>query len=715
MSTPDLFSDNWHQVADRRFALRPDCPAHRQTWRGRRWWVLRDPYTNRFFRLAPAAWTFLRQLDGRQTLDTVWRRALEADPAATPGQAEVLGLLSELTRAGLLRSDEPAAALPALFHDDERKRRERGAAWFNFLFLRLPLVDPSPVLNRLLPLFRIVAHRWGLGLWLALVAAGLTAVLGRTDALGAQGAGLLARDNLLWLYLAWLGVKLWHEFGHGLICRHFGGEVHTLGVMLLVFTPVPYVDATAAWGFRRRRERLLTGAGGMLFELGLAALAALVWAHTHDAFLHQLSYNIMLIASVSTLLFNLNPLLKFDGYYLLSDLLDLPNLAQRSQQQLQRWAETRLFGLTDSVRPAESRREAGWLATYGIASTAYRLVLLTIIIDTVARAFLGLGLILAALALVFWFVLPIGRFVRYALTDPRLRVRRPRVLGVLSAAALLAAALLFALPLPDRFTADGILVAGQRIELITATAGWVNLPTTNTAVAAGTTVLRLNDPTRAWERDRLQAAVAEAQVRLQLAQDSDPSLLPALRASLQARQTELAQLEQRIADANLQTPFAGQLFLRPTEELRGHYLSQGTPCGALYDFSELQFEAVIRQTDAARLFEEPLGRVQVKLRGQPAQSIDATMLTIRPAQSDQLPSASLGFAAGGDLPIDPNDPRGLRPTEPFFLVTLALPADADLPHLHALEGRARFGFARHPLGLQWWRRLHQLLLTRYQL
>lgn len=716
MDASGFFSDSWHVVAARRYAVRPDCRVHRQVWRNQRWHVLRDPYTNRFYRVTPRAWEFLRQLDGRAPLDAVWQRNLTVAPAETPGQDEIVRWIGELTQAGLLQSDQPSQRLPALQHDRKQRSRERGASLLNFLFVRVPLWDPNRLLNQLAPIGALMLNRWGALLWALLIATGLIAVAGRTEELRGQTEGLLAADNLGWLYLAWLGVKLFHELGHGMFCKRFGGEVHTLGAMLLVFTPVPYVDATSAWGFRERWQRVLTGAGGMIFELAVAAVAAVIWAHTHDDLLHQLCYNVMFISSVSTLLFNANPLLRFDGYYILCDLFDLPNLASRSQRQLQYVAERFLFGCR-TARPATTeRKEAAWLCTYGIASTLYRLLILAFIIDFVAGAFLGLGIVLAIAAGVFWFILPVARFIRYALTEPRLAGRRVRVASVLGAIAAGAIGLLAFVPVEDGFTAEGLLVAGSHRTLLAPVDGWVAGVSARSGqdVAAGQPLLRLENRARQLGHARGLAALDEIGFRILQAQDQGPSFLDTLQASRRGKQQEVAQIRADLDALEIRAPIEGRLQVPLTADLLGRFVQKGAALGAIYDFSTMHFEAVVAQTEASRLFEQTLPGARVKIVGQPGTVLTGAVREIKPAEKTTLPSASLGLAAGGNILTNPRDPRGLAARDPYYSVTVQLDERPDLPRIHSLRGRVRFGFPPRPLGHQLYRKLRQLLLDRYQ-
>lgn len=175
----------------------------------------------------------------------------------------------------------------------------------------------------------------GLILWLLLIGAGLYFVVGNLDELIHQSTDILAPDNLVLLYLSIILIKICHEFGHAFACKRFGrlsgtgGQVHLMGVMFLVFIPLPYVDASSAWVFRKKWHRAVVGMAGVIVEMAGAAVAAIVWANTSTGTLHIIAYNVMFVASVSTLIFNANPLLRFDGYYVLSDLLEIPNLSRR--------------------------------------------------------------------------------------------------------------------------------------------------------------------------------------------------------------------------------------------------------------------------------------------------------------------------------------------------------------------------------------------------
>ena len=335
------FSESWYRVADLHPRLRSTVQIHRQHFRGRTWHVVQDPTSNQFFRLNESAYHFVGMLDGLRTVGEVWRVCNEELGDSAPTQNEAVQLLGQLYTSNLLLGDLPPDAQTLFERYRKRVRREIQGRLVSFLFIRIPLLDPDHFLDSFVGVFGRVFTLFGFVLWIALMATGVYFLTGRSAELFDRANKVFDPNNLLWLYASFVLVKAFHEFGHAFSCKKFGkdagsgGEVHVMGIMLLVFMPLPYVDASSAWALRRKYRRVIVGTAGMMVELGIAALAAIIWASTaQGAPIHKIAYNVMFIASVSTLLFNANPLLRYDGYYILSDLLEIPNLAQRSKDYL---------------------------------------------------------------------------------------------------------------------------------------------------------------------------------------------------------------------------------------------------------------------------------------------------------------------------------------------------------------------------------------------
>ena len=379
------FSESWYRVADLRPRLRSTLQTHRQRFRGELWFVLQDPASNQFFRLNKAAWHMVALLDGRRTVSEAWKIANEQLGDSAPTQGETIQLLGQLYTSNLIQAELPPDAEGLFQRYSKRRQREVQGYLTNLLFVRIPLFDPDRLLDRWVWLFGRIFSWYGLGIWIALMLAGGYAIMSRIGELKSGASNVLDPSNLPLLYIGFVLVKVFHEFGHAFACKQMGrrqggGEVHVMGIMLLVLTPMPYVDASSAWAFRSKWQRAAVGGAGIYIDLAVAAAAAIVWSVTGQGAVHGIAFNIMFIASVATLLFNANPLLRYDGYYMLSDVLEMPNLSQRGRDYIYYLVRRYVWGVRQVRNPANDSGERIWLAVYGAASTVYRVFICAFIL-----------------------------------------------------------------------------------------------------------------------------------------------------------------------------------------------------------------------------------------------------------------------------------------------------------------------------------------------
>ena len=711
------FSESWHRVANQRPSLRPDVRVRRQNFRGERWFVLENPFTNEFFRLRPAAYELVARLHPQRTVEQVWREVLEKFPDDAPGQEAVLQLLAQLYLANLLHYEGAADTAGLFERQRKRQQREWRSRLLNIMFLRIPLLDPDRFLVRALPVVGKFINLFGTILWFAVVTAALKVVTDNWDAARAQSQGLLAPGNLPLFYLGLILIKTIHEFGHAFFCRKFGGEVHALGVMLMIFTPMPYVDATSSWSFRSRWQRVLVGAAGMIVELFFAALCAFVWANTGQGTLHSLAFNMMVIASVSTLVFNANPLLRFDGYYILSDVLEIPNLSQRANQHLRHLGERWLFGVRKSESPARSRREAAWLTGFGLASGVYRLIVFGGILLIVADHFFLIGLLMAAVCFISWITVPVWKFLHYLAASPRLDRVRPRAVLVSLAIVALILGVLQWTPLPSHFRAPGIVQAQEWTQVVSETAGQVVelVATPGASVRAGQILARMRSDELELQLAQARALVVEAGTRLRAALAGESANVSPLRGSLAAATGRVNKLLQDQAALIVRARHDGTWIAPELKDSLGRWLPRGSPLGLLVNPASFQFTATVLQDEAGALFGGKLSGAEVRLKGEAGQVLKAGRWQVIPGAQRRLPSAALGWHGGGELPVSADDPQGLKSAEPFFEVRAELPATGPVALLHGRSGRIRFDQEWEPLLPRWIRSLRQLLQKRYQL
>jgi putative peptide zinc metalloprotease protein len=437
--------------------MRADLVVSRERFGERMFVVVKDPLALRYFRLPEEEFAMLELLDGRRTFNDL-QKALEARFAPQKFRPEDMATFtSSLHQSGLVISDARGQGAALV----ERRKKNARRAWMQKclspLAIRFRGIDPSRVFELAYPLVRPLFGR------IAMIAVGLLmfAALGliavRFDEFQRKLPGyeqFFTPGNML-LLLGVLGcIKVLHEFGHGITCKHFGGECHELGLMFLVFAPCLYCNVSDAWRLPKR-ARLAVSAAGIVVELGLASLATFGWWWSEPGLFNQLCLAVMFVASVGTVLVNGNPLMRYDGYYLLSDIVETPNLSEKSSAVVRRFLVVNCLGIDSPEDPMLPRSRRGWFALYAVASAVYRVLLTFSIVmfllewlrpydlEVVARTF---GLVsLATMAGVPLYRLM--KFLKANMQNEKLRRSRWALSGCAVAAAV---AFLVFVPLPTR-------------------------------------------------------------------------------------------------------------------------------------------------------------------------------------------------------------------------------------------------------------------------
>ncbi|MFT5376310.1 MAG: putative peptide zinc metalloprotease protein, partial [Candidatus Latescibacterota bacterium] len=681
------------------------------------WDVVQNPLSNQFYRLNPGTYDFVARLSSSRTVEEVWKETQDRDPDNAPGQGDVIELLAQLYHANLLHYNLPPNSEKLFERYKQKKQRILKAGLKSIMFFRIPLFDPDALLQRLMPVIRLLISPLGAVLWCIVVVVGAKIAIDNFGELRVQSQGIMAPSNLLFLYLGLVIVKTLHEFGHAFAVRRFGGEVHIMGVMFLIFSPLPYMDATAAWSFRNKWQRVFVGAAGMVFEVFVAACALFVWANTGSGVVHSLAYNMVFVASVTTVLFNINPLLRFDGYYILSDLLDLPNLHQHSAQHLKYLVEHHAFGSKSAETTAVTRREEIWFTAFGILSGIYRIFVFSAILLFVADQFLLAGMIMALICVVSWVVVPIVGIVRYLGGSPRLYRTRSRAIAVCGAAFAVVFALLFLVPFPNSFKAPGVLKATDYVVAVNRASGQVEevLVISGQRVNIGDPLLRLSNTELALEIKESRAGLDEAKAQHRRAMRTQQADLDPIAGRIAFYEERLRRLTQEQEDLVVKSEAMG-LWVAPNMEDRvGMWISRGSTLGELINDAQFHFVSVVSQTDVSDLFAQGIRSAEVKLEGQADVPVAVTQYATIPMEQTNLPSLALGYAGGGDIAIDTRDGQGVKTSEPYYQVRADVQSNPQVSLLHGRSGRIRFVLEPKSLASQGWREVRQLVQKRYQL
>ncbi len=709
-----LFSADWYRVADLRLRLRPQAELHRREMRGRLWHLAHDKQSGRFYRLSPAAYLMVCLLDGRRSLREAWEMVGRRHGAAQPTQDETIQLLAQLHRADLLLGELPPDMAETARRGERQQRHALLMRLRNPLALRLPLFDPDRFLERTLPLVRPLLSLPGFLLWLALVATGIVLAVVHRAALTADVLDrVFSLHSIVLVLLAYPLVKAAHELGHAYACKRWGGAVHEMGVMLLVLFPVPYVDASSSSAFPRIWQRALVGAAGIMVELALAAIAMVVWSEASTGAVRAMAFNVMLIGGVSTVLFNGNPLLRFDGYYVLCDLIGVPNLAQRSSRYVLYLLQRYGFGDTSLTSPAETPGERRWLLGYVLASTAYRIVLTFGIALLLASRFLLVGALLGAWSVASLLIWPLLKGALYVLRSPRLAGRRTRALTTAGLLVAVPTLLLFALPLPYGSVAQGVVQLPETALLRARTDGVVKR-----VLAAPGATLHQGDPILELEEPALPAALAvlkaqrnELQLRQEAVLLTDRVSAELLREQVRRADAAVGLAQARQAEQVIRAPRDGTLVLPDAADLPGRFLHRGDLLGHVLEPSDVTIRVVVPQ-DRIDLVRARTQAVELRLAHEAARPVPAVVRRELPGAVRDMPSAALGLAGGGEIATDPNDASGRRAFEQAYLLDVTPLAATGAEVWIGERAYVRFDHGEEPLGWRLLRGLRQLFLRR---
>ncbi len=670
MAERSTFSPFWHRVRTMRPRLRPHVQITRQHYRGRRWHVVHDPSSNAYFRLSPVGHEFVGLLDGLRSVEDVWQLSLTryGDEALT--QNEVIQLLSQLYTGNLLAGDTQPETEQLLTRGRDRFQKKFAQQAIGLMYFKVRLFNPDHILTWIEPLLRPVLNRIGFLLWAAFVIAAGVAILPHFRQLLDGVDSAIAPKNWGWMLVTFVLIKLWHELGHGVICKRFGGQVPEFGAMMLVLVPAPFVDASSAWTFASKWRRMAVGAGGMIFELFVAAACAFIWLNTGPGdLLHQLSYNVMLSASVSTVLFNANPLMRFDGYYILSDFLEIPNLQQRSFSMLKFLAQKHIYRMRQVTPPTSSASEALMLIVYGVAAAVYRVVLFVSITIYLVGKLFALGVFLATWTAAMWFLMPMGQLIHWLFTNGGLAEHRGRAIITSAAIAAGLIALIGAIPMPDHRRAVGVIESEKQAGVFFRVDAFVE----QIHARPGQRVSQ-GDIIATCESDQLVAQIAsvEAQLTEAAAREREARVQNEAAAQVAAKfaatlREQLDYLYERKEFLVVRAPQDGVVVGRSMDDYVGRFVREGEPLCQVVELDLLRATATLTQQEAWIYELDPKDyRVEVRRASDVSTVIPATFERTSQAGDRELPHAALGYAGGGGFETESSDGSGMVAKAPLL-------------------------------------------------
>lgn len=710
-----LFSNAWYRVADLKPRLRSHTAIHRQVFRGKIWYVLQDHQTGRFHRVSPIANLMICLMDGKRTIRDIWEAACRKASDDPPTQDETIHLLAQLHSADLLQGEIPPDFEEMAERSEKANQRKLIQRLRSPLALRLPLFDPNRLLDLTVPLVRPVFSVAGFLAWLALVLTGFVlAILHWPDLTSNVTDRVLATENVALIMCVYPIVKSLHELGHAYATKVWGGEVHEIGVMLLVFIPVLYVDASASAAFSQKHRRIIVGAAGILVEMALAAIALIVWIHAAPGLGRTVAFNVILIGGVSTLLFNGNPLLRFDGYYIFSDLVEIPNLATRANAYLLYLVQKHLLKIDDIDSPVAEISEKKWLIGYAVLSFAYRMIVSIGIALFLSLRMFAIGVVMAVWAMAAIAVVPLFKGLRFLATSPRLNGRRRHAIAVVGGLAAVFIFILFIIPMPYSTVAEGVVIVPDQAEVRAKTEGFVTavLAKPGAMVRPGQPLITLEDPTLDAQVAVIAAELDEIHQRLDAVRQIDRVQAEMFEDQANDLAKKLADFRTRQKDLTVVSNEAGRFVIAESESLLGRFAKRGDLLGYVISDKNTVVRTLVSQADV-NLIDRRKTRVEAHVADDLAAAIPAKIVREVPAAQQDVPSLALTTSGGGEIALDPSKTQ--RPQALFSLFQL----DVELldPVRLASQGSrvyVRFIHGDQPIAWRMLRSLRQFFLGQFR-
>lgn len=677
---------------------------------GKPTWTLHDPARHRYVRIGWLEFEVLARWALGNTCAVARSISAETTIRATP--QDVTDVLSFLYRAGLTAPVDAGAT--QRFAAERAAERLSPARWLlkNYLSIKVRLVNPDRVLSAVVPRLEWIFTR-GFAVALALLAAlGFYLISRQWDAYTHSLLHLFSLQGAALVGLALASAKVVHEIGHGVMAKRMGCRVPSMGVAFLVLWPVLWTDTTDAWRLTDRRQRLAIDGAGMLAETTLAVFASLAWSILPDGPLRTGAFLLSSSTWLLTIAINVNPLMRFDGYFLLSDWLEVPNLQERGFAMGRWWMRETLFGLGDPPPERFARNKQRILIAYALACMVYRFTLfLGIALVVYHKAFKALGIFLMCVEIGWFLVRPIVGEIR--VWHARLGTRRPDRRALVTIACCAAAFLLFVVPWRREVSAPALMRAAKQATLYVAEPGQLVAQTANgTRVAAGQPIFELASPTVAYRKATALAALAGVQSRMK-GQAFDPEQADMIAVGEQELQGAIAAVDQVAAQEALLTvraPFAGVVTDVPPMR-DGEWLPRREALAMLIDPSSAAVDAFVGEADLPRVHPGAHARFFPE-NGDPP--VDLVVSSVQTTSARVLDVTELASVYGGGVAVRKGADNKLIPETAVYRAVL-VPRDSGVKAWRRLRGEVDIEGDRASLLGQIYRRAVAVLISESQL
>jgi putative peptide zinc metalloprotease protein len=642
--------------------------------------VLEDPVANKYYRISPYELELLKVLDGSVSLKEAVEKLKLRGRYFTLGHAAKL--VDQVSKAGLLLGTSYGTSR---FQTEMKRRMDAAVAQRSLLrlyYLYVPLINPDRFLERTLWVWRLLVNRFTALLFVLAVPGAAYLLVAGLAKIEHEFLFFFNLENLLYLWIAIALVKLTHEFSHAYTAKSLGLRVPEMGVAFLIFFPCLYCNTTAAWELADRRQRMSIALAGVASELVVAVVSVYIWYFSHPGVLNSVAFFLAAISLISSLFFNGNPLLKFDGYFVLTDLLRMPNLQPRALNKIRYLFLNRVLGI-ESVAPVKaSFKERVILVTYGISAVVYRVFLYTAIVSRVYEKFdKSVGVLLGGAAFMLMVVRPLARGVM-GLVKRRTEMQyRPG--GLLVFAALVVAAVyLLAYPWSSKSSYHCVLQSAMLRQIVIP----AESPVAQVCVRQGDRVapdrvVLVMDRTKIEHDLKMKEAervFTKKEISIIQSSDKDLSRLQIKYIDLSQTEDAIKRIQEDIRNLEWKAPFAGTVAkLAPTLQ-PGAQPGKGAVVGELASEGSCEILGLMPEVDVAWV--QPGNVVDVWFPIDGGKTFSVRIREISPFKTEDLEGSPFSSRMGGEIATEAKEASAKdAPLEPYYLCKADLQNTYGLP------------------------------------
>ncbi|HOW69696.1 MAG TPA: HlyD family efflux transporter periplasmic adaptor subunit [Phycisphaerae bacterium] len=690
-----------------RVDLRRDLEISRHLFRGAPSYVVRDPVTGQSHCFSLADYRVLVSLDSSRPLGNIFETLVRSGDLLDTQEDRFYEFILFLHRASFLNL--PITDGRSLYRRYKARRSaKQRARVFSFVYLDIPFWNPDAFLGRTLRFARPLFSRWFFLAWLMLVVGAVCTGFSRRHELLDPLSGLLAAQNLVIMWFTLVGLKLIHELGHAYACKYYGLHVPTLGVYLVAGVPCAYVDASASWSLTDRRKRIVICLAGMYFETIVSSMAMFVWAMTPPGLLNATAFNVIFLASAATVVFNINPLMRYDGYFVLCDLCEIANLGQRANEYVAATLKKWLLGIPRQ-EPIQERRLRLILLTYGLLAPCYRVLVLIAITTVLASRFFMVGLILGVLYLGYMLARLLKQLTDYLWRAQETAPVRRRAVALSVAAMVGAPCLAAAIPVRLAVQTSGVVFAGKETVVRAETPGFVVAVNAQSgqAVTTGVRLVQFSNDSVAEQLAEAQARLAAAEVRRDAYRFSEPAKAIEEQQRVAAYRQEVQRRTQQAEALEVYAPADGHLVtcLRPTDV--GCHIPAGGEIATIVS-GAAEVRALVSEDDVFAVRPRVGQAVECRVASESDRTITGVIERVSAAGDRRIELPTLTHVAGGDIAVSADSGEAMQP---YFLLVVRLAHDDTLALRHGMTATICLPARRESIGIHLYRRVSRFITT----